>query len=827
MADAFTDFLFKNVWANPKGDWQFPITPQRISPSNGFIATFNILYRMFNLPDNVSQFHVFQIGRYNPELLRLQLSNNNWISFQDIFNNFNMAAYCYTDEGLTFLSSDVYYTFNRDRSLMIAVRWNSNFNIDYTALENITVRFFIPTYLEQNESEYSGEFNVFSMNVESATAVTMAQNFYNAHIPSKVTIFINGYLSDIYKLAIGQSVDIIYDPVVKESILTNINNLPVFYSTLDSKYKYMFSIPPDNSVNFLGNIDFYVIGTDSNNNNTGLYIHRNNIENIRNITFSDFSILTINVQNIINSLPLPINEYTISILAIVRYSAFGLNAIDTSQRLLDLNKINLGVRNSLVSGLNSNNRLWKSAVLEQSNTLLYVQSYHSELEQFDSLDVGGYFSLTKSICDPVKAADENWVTVPPCFVNAFTAYEYNNGIMTGYGTNLDNGKYQLLNIETDKVEFINGNSTTNTSNIYYNWTGGTYSINIGTEYRVYGYNGTNWSDITSLVTSSISTTDITLNYPDGYDQVIVKNNGYILTYNANATPNINGIVITLNDSYMADIPYGVVDVFVNGYSLVNKIDYLVIGNNVIITTYGFNFLIDEFNVTIRCYGFCNSNMQPLSLDKTFVINNDQIDIEAFNVKLSEIYRPLSVIVNNELYSNQNIFNTYLTNHPISYVDYIFVTLKTHPIVATQFFNQDSQTLMNDAFIKDEMINNLITSFNQYEPMEVAIEKKYVVSAFLSQVLNNLINGVYYSFIISTYSLADIGGLLAELQTTYQDDQLWNSVINKEQYKVVAFLSQYPIPLDAYEYDFYKKVLLYYNNDRLDYFNSINNLSIVF
>ena len=809
MTNVLDQSLRNNVWGNPKGDWQFPIIPELVSPPDGYKGIFRLGNVNVELPDNNSVYNVYTAGSLNPELIKLLINNGFWTSFVDVMKNNNMFASAYTDDGLTFCRKDLYYTFGRNRSLLIALRRNSLFDVDYSYL-NIAVRFFIPAYLDQNLSVYNGKYDVFSMDVLSNNALTLTNNFISQYNNEDLTIFINGYLSNASNIAVNQAVDVVYDPQIKAIYKSMLNTLPVFYSELDQKRKYLFHVDPTNidELDFISNIDFYLV-IDNGTDKYGLYVHRNNVENIRNVTFHDYSILTNNIQNLISNLPIAIKDYSLYLVGYFRHSPYGQNLINTDQELLNFYKIEKN-KFTLLAGKNDVS-IYNASKLEMSPIMRYITSYQSSLYNFDSLDVAGYNSITKLVCSPLVNVENTLIEIPECFSNAFTAYEFSNGILNLYSSDNKNGAYQVVNGNTDQVLFINGSTTNDPNSIYIEWSGGNYSVPTLYDFRVYGYNG-EWSDITNNITVLTVMNNNVLSYPEGYSEVLIKTNQYTLNIDNVVYIDNSGYIATIDDPNMVNIPYGFVDVYLNGFTLIYGIDYFLIGNDVYVTNVD-KLLLNDFNkILISCYGFCNSDLTMPNYNETKVIinnNNEQI-----NSIIESSYMPSVPIVNSEVYNNQTFTQ-----------DYLEVTNKVYPISLRTFYNKDTQTFLDNESNRETIVDNLEEIFNSFKPKDVLVNKKILLSPFLNIVLYNSINHYYDAFITSDYTRSDIGMFLFSLREQFNQDPLFNDNLDKNYYRVLGCLGN--VSVNKFVYDFYSNLLIYYKNDKLDIDTTLSFLQIVF
>lgn len=824
MSNFFDVLLEDKIWSAPTGDWQYPLQPAKISPTNGFIYSFNVGNAIVQLPDTVNTYHVFQAGRLNPELLKLTIGNDAWMPLSGIINQYNMYAMAYSDYGIIFPRCNVYYRFHKNKNMYFALKWDYNVNIDYIKLNNIYIRFLMSTYLGDNPSVDVGNFSCLSNTLSTSADVDNIVSYYNQFPEEKTTVCINGYLSSISQATTGVTADVLYDPSFKSSTISRLSSLPTFLSELDNQRKYLFHIDPENidQLDFLNNIDFYLVGQ-TNGNNYGLYIHRNNISNIRNVTFHDYAIKAINVQNSLSNLPLLPTNYDFYIMAVVRNSGFNLDMIDTKNRLLSLYNIDSEYTVSLLAGLNSNS-LWNAATLEKSSTNLYIQSYLNELVNYSPLEVGGYFNTTNKLCNPIliRPSNTNVVSVPPCYTDGFTALEFSNGLLINIGYNQNNGQYQIVNSNTDTIYFLNGIFKHHSDSLYNEWSSGQFTIPLNIEYRVYTIINNEYTDITNIVQSNNTSNGIVLEYPTGYSSLIVKTNQYIYMQTFTFASNIKTFSGVINDQYFPQIPYGAIDVFLNGYYLTNLIDYYIADNTIYLTNFSYVKTQEYNNLVVLCRGFCNSSMVMEDINEFSIVENTSGFVDSFNETIEKNYRPLVATVNNLLYTgNEVISNDTILNNML------YISLKTPFINAYKYLQSDSQNLLTESLSINNTIQNLENIFNDISNPLYPVNKKItLVSAFLSTILFNLLQGEYDSFVYSTYVEADVGNYFLSLSQYFNDDPLWNDRVDHYYFTVIGFNNNYPVTLNKQYFDFYTRVLNYYTNERLDYFDTVTNMSIL-
>ena len=64
--DFIVDHAVKNVWCTPRQDSQVIIKPARLTANHGAFRYFKLMWRLIELPDSTSRWHVYQIGGTHP-----------------------------------------------------------------------------------------------------------------------------------------------------------------------------------------------------------------------------------------------------------------------------------------------------------------------------------------------------------------------------------------------------------------------------------------------------------------------------------------------------------------------------------------------------------------------------------------------------------------------------------------------------------------------------------------------------------------------------------------------------------------------------------------
>jgi hypothetical protein len=297
-----------------------------------------------------------------------------------------------------------------------------------------------------------------------------------------------------------------------------------------------------------------------------------------------------------------------------------------------------------VSGIDKFN----ASNIEQSIWAAYMTQPIKNINVQNTFDALGYSAVTKlfgDICYMENYRNITTAPVPMLLQNKFTAYEYsyyNSGTLLNSYTNNSGMQYNIQSpgVPVEAVELRYGNESVAPTVFY-----GMNNVNIlpNVEYKVYRCNvpvsgvfDKNWSDITgnTFLYSVVNNILVDNDTASGTHFFMVRTNETILSYDIQAAVT-NGILFTdMTESgfmygaytnYVMPVPMGELDVFLNGSSLVEGIDYIVEFPRIVI--FNKKYLIQPSdsvlqNIKIRWIGFCDNTLKHIPcLDSGFIYNS--------------------------------------------------------------------------------------------------------------------------------------------------------------------------------------------------------------
>ncbi len=779
--DFLVNYALKNIWCNKGQNKQVIMQLARISSAEGVLNYTGLMNSNLPMPTIGEYYHVFQVGQVSPFLIGLITSNptwayQNWVSMQDTMNVMPLIADIYNINGVHVPRYDVFYRFTRSRDLVIAIRVNYRIPVDY-ANENIYVRLYSNAYF--NIIGNTAGIVTAGANYGTTTDILALQTLYLKYkaMPGAVSCFINGLAADSIDLTnvnIGDSAEFIYDPSVKRVLTIPVSSLVSFNSSMDQKYKYLIhdSLANNSTVNYERDIDIYMVNPFTPGRYRGVYYHRNAADSHRMVTHRDYSVpvnyidtigndfqnLAANIIAAGTSLAFPMLT-NLNLLVYIREGGYNHSVPYVANRVHDLYKLSDAQVVEAMIGNNATVPIWTADALESS---LYAEIMSNDGRTITDTMVQnalGYDAYAKILADtPSPAysiANQIVADVPPGLQASYTAYEYDiNGVMLGYYQGTPGNTYTATNPNTAKVEMLYGRNTY-TPDVYFGTT--LIAEPTGCNYRVYQeqYDGS-WTDITGTTAYTVSGGFIRWSSTIPPVLLMVRTDKTLLSYDVDMMP-YDGLLYLnftetedMNGTLMArpmPVPMGDLEVFLNGYSLVEGIDYIVHFPMLVITNV--SRLVQPANTTVqkihvRWTGFCDQNLnynKPMSVG--FVADGALSDAGVYEPIDGSVAR-LSVAGTYQTLAAAGIDTSKVGTAASTIYNGAPYSLKKQMVPIQNLIGTDLVSFMQEARSTDKTISQYLEMYLQKltEPL-MSIPQQYpVMSPFIVKILYVLVNNEY-------------------------------------------------------------------------------------
>jgi len=843
MRDFLVDHAIKNVWCTPDQDRQLIIEPAKISPFDGVLNTANILNRRINLPLRNVRFHIYQIGNIDPIQLGLTKTRNIWFTIASACNSNKTIVDIYANSGLQLPRIHVWYMILTDGNLILAVKTQPKININFNT-ESIFIRTYSNSYFASDRSDALNDFISVKGGVLNTTneIVELQTKFEELSVLAGTTYaFVNGYKVagvDLISVVPGDVVEYVYDSSIERVIDLPISQLPTFISSLDNKSKYLIHYTDNDvdTIHYLDDVDFFIIKPLTNNRHIGLYYHKNTNDSVRMVTHRDYSLVVSYLVGYMatNSEWTGINDFTVRLH--IRKSGYDRSLILENNRINELYKLpNTELVNAMI-GANSTVHNWTADTLESSTYLTLMGTSYAGINRQLVENAYGYNSISKILGNTPVIADLSSglpiANVPDGLVELSIMYEYDDeGLLLEWHQHQFGNKYYPHNSNCRLVEMVAGIGTTNIDEVY---SGSDIILDPDADYRFYicpiinGNPTYAWVDVTNTNKYQIVDNVLMWLVSDSQYLTLVRSNKHILAYDLFLIADDGLVSFDLTSKQLRDnkssvwkmtVPMGELDIILNGYSLIEGIDYVFNFPEVIIINkiYLKDVLTKPQKITVRYSGFCNADLKSDSIiDRGFIEYGLLSHNSQFNLRDDKVLR---IVVGGQYYSRDELLfaennNGITIPNPKNGIPYsirdVIVPLRGVGTVDTYLAKRNSLAI-------DKLVSDYLTNFLP-EPILTTpnvIENLYTIySPFCCKIIYDLKAGyIDDPRLMEHYTDEVVMELVSSYERILKFDPTKISTLATNAYiKIHPHNLPNVVDLNIYQYKFISRVIKIYMPD---------------
>lgn len=635
--DFLLDYAYRTTWCTPEQDKQAIIQPAKFTPPNGVWNYFTYQWRKIQMPVQTAgaRFHLYQIGQVHPAILGLLNNPLVWVPASVAMEQESAMIDVYTTRGVMIPRCLCWYLVMGDKNLIVAVQKpidapNQLVDVDLET-DPIFVRLYSNAFFQSTRNTANpNNIKVGSQRVLTTQDINAVQTKIAALPNYGMTFkYVNGRRVDRIDLVSakpGDYVEYVFDASVKREVVFKVSSLREFNSTLDGIGKYVLHYAgPNDMIDYQDDIDLYLGETYSTDRWRGVYVHKNDSRTMRMLTHRDYSVATIRIDGTKAANAFLANSKAeMELRVTIRNSGYARPLVQENARLFELYKLNDSQILDAFAGPYSNVSVWQAANLEANAYTAIMRAPQGTITRPMVQQAYGYNALSRLLGDtPNKVtlfSNQKLIVIPPALRGCCTVYEYDaQGKLLFYAQNTVDDTYTCQSADADFVELIFGLGGTSLE-YWDNTVSG--PIDPGFNYRFYtapstgGVKTGDWQDRTGdpvYLVQGNTYTWVTSAAPVNR----VLSNKRHLAYSFTMAP-LRG-VFEFDIGFMKegvfqriDLPLGELDIFWNGWSCIEGLDYKVQGSRVTMTSKKFfDQTLAEQKFTVRYKGFCQKNMTRL------------------------------------------------------------------------------------------------------------------------------------------------------------------------------------------------------------------------
>lgn len=654
---------YQNVWCTPEQDKQAIIQPARVTPENGVWTSFTYQWRKIMLPVTGpdARFHVYQIGQVHPMILGLLDKPNTWISAKEAMEQECVLLDVYTSKGIMIPRSLCWYIVTGDKNLLIAIRKPADrptklmdFSLE---TDEVFIRLYSNAYFNSIRASFPIDgIKVKSIRCESIADITQFQTEVSTLPPYGSTFFyVNGCRVNIIDLVTakpGDYIEYVFDSSIKREILFKVRELEEFESSLDGIHKFLLHYPgSSNTIDYQDDIDLYLGKTTASGRWVGVYVHKNDSRTMRMVTHRDYSVPAIRLDGAQAANPF-LAGAEMELRMTIRHSGYNRPLVLENNRIFELYKLPEDKILDAMVGNDSNVSVWEAESLEASGYTQIMRQVQGGITREMVQQAYGYNAASKLLGDTPKPVEifsgQKQVTIPEGLRGCCTVYEYDaEGKLLYFAPHTVDNTYSCQSPAAAFAEVIYGIAG-DTLDIVDNSTSGT--LNPLHNYRFYsapsesGIKTGDWEDRTGdpyyLITGNRYDWVIS---EAPFNRVLSNKRHLAYSFQMEAVAGVFEFDLTmLKDGVYKklDMPLGELDIFYNGYSLIEGLDYMVQDARVVIITKKyFDEALTKQVFTIRFTGFCNKDMSRTPApDVGFVFHGNLSVNNRFDIRDDKVLR---------------------------------------------------------------------------------------------------------------------------------------------------------------------------------------------
>lgn len=834
----------RNVWCTPDQDFQHVYQVARITRDLGMIRTVAVEWQTLLLPTQTDVYHVFSIGQIHPRLLGLGTKQKVWISVAELMKSEGVTMTLYHKDGFQFPREQAYVMVMGDRNIILALRQTQVLKGRY--LKPLYVRFYTNAYYGSLRSDGHSEAVYVQGYTHWGTTqdlVTFQQkrNNYRDKVGQTLT-FLNGlYVDDVQpnRILAGDEAEFTYDATMRRKIVVKIKDLPTFDSTLDLKRKFLIYRNKANAdawIDYRDDLDFYLVKRETNGRFSGVYYHRNQEDSVRMVTHNSYSIPVSYIQAYVQDHDVWTDINDLELHIFVRESGYRRPLVFEHNRLHELYKLTDRQITEAMLGLESTVPNWRAEALENSWYTALMRVYEGQINNQMVENAYGYNAITQLVVPTPQKVDlmagTRFVKLPLGFFGTSTALEFDqSGKLLGHQVHNGGEYYNPINPKTRMIEMRRGIGS-KSINVIHGLAPRTldnrYNYRLYKTTKLAGVVTNKWVEAVDGVDYLVSGNQITWALDGNTWQGLIKYDGDFVLYQTKLDMDSGIYQFTINaleqrsrevySEGALTIPPRRLSLWLNGYGLIENIDYYVNWPVVVVTNK--EYLIDgNQDLVVMAEGFCQSDMttEPqadvgfveyglLSMNKTTNLRDDKnvrimvggLAKHRDDVRFVEDYPDLlegGRLVNGRPYQIDEIVNS-----------------------LDQYTPSDTYLLRSKSKVVDQCVETYMGGKRPQPtlPGITPIPDRYrVYSPFVARLVDDLDRGVINDpRIIGRYNVTVIREILKDYEWLLNFEPALKG--SDERYLVVhPHTYNRVIELNIYKLTFLKRAIEYYLEDRVN------------
>lgn len=850
MSEKLIEHARENIWCSPQQDYQHILHPVRITTVRGARSSVEVEWRRVELPDNHNRYHVYAIGQLSPVYLNLLEDQDRWYSLTEVINKHHLIVDTYINNGLQVPRFDTFILRTRTKNVLVAVVERTKTH--WIRGASLYLRFYTNAFFNTKRYRDLTDVRTQTDGVvvnERRDAVVLQQKAERLRERiGHLYFFHNGWLCDRFHMQsveLGDTLEYVHDPSIYHVLDFPVRELKTFSSIKDAANKYLLSRFKGLSgqIDYVDDLDFWLYQP-YRNGFKGIYYHKNQPWAVRQVTHRDYSVPVSSIVGYANEFEHWRNPQALTLRLHIRRSGYERPLVYEHNRIHELYRLDADKMEQAMVGVNATLEEWRAANLEASR---YVELMHvnpSTVSRKYVQDTYGYNAATKVLADtPVRVENlsgPRGAILPFGLRENVTVFEYTqDGLLIDWHWHDNGSRYWAYSDKAYwlEVKLGEGGSGTDT---HYGFCRRPYEAHYN--YRLYrrpgDYSVPNeqaWVDVSDQQDILWKVKQGEIGWVEDFRgfELVVRSDRQFLCQRLTLTREEGVLKTSLLEtvSYGSQtqqrplqIPFNNVSVFLNGFSLIEDLDYYIRGGELTIVNKQYLTEALEQDVVVRCDGHCASDLKRRkNAEKGFVTHHLLSHNKRYDVRDDKVLR---MVVEGRLFSREDlVFSEHDTGVRMPSVRNGAPYVIEDPIIPLRnLMDQDVYEFRDQSRVVDEKVSAYLT--RHYPEAKIdgpsVIPRYYhLYSPFISALHFDLKAGrLKPEGMKGQYSDRDLKFWLASYEPLLEVDPAVKGF--DERYVVVHPHTHSEVTyLDIYQYNLLRRAIKVYLDNRVDLTHSVN------
>lgn len=401
-----------HAWGNPHRDMDFLLEPIMLNTTIGNRGFFRLGDVSYPTPDGNHNWVLYEFPMATPKLVGLFSTTFGWRDMADIMKDESILIFPMLQRRMCVLK-DVKLLHLEDGSLLIALKAETHKDLlRFSSV--LQLKLYSNSYFAGEGTALGGVRSNSTVIATDNDTATFISDYNATGYEDKGTTmwFKNGFYIEkpaVSDVEVEDGLSYIWDSSGTKSFDVPLTSLKSFKSDRDGGAKYLILTPEFVNKDFIyhDDVTFMICSYDSDDKVIGVYYNRELPNDIRQVSQRDWALDVVKLNAIINEngINIPFNRAFVRV--ILREAVGSKLELEDGQYLSDLYNLEYSERATIMTSTAHGFSPWYASTLENSAFAKWISRDISDLDDASVRDVYNYYGMQDVLQLPTKV-DSGW-----------------------------------------------------------------------------------------------------------------------------------------------------------------------------------------------------------------------------------------------------------------------------------------------------------------------------------------------------------------------------------------------------------------------------------